>query len=493
MPRPATSSSRVFSSVFLLVMMAVGISGLGLTAFAAESAKKPAPKAATSKTPRPAAKPAGKPAQKPAPKAKTASAPAKRQTPRVGKPLVKPAPRKGTAKGPDAKLLRKGVKIAPSPEPETTSQPLNLPISTICVDADSGVIISESNADVQRPPASMIKLMLMLLVTEGLEAGKWKLDTPITVSARSQGMGGTQVLLKAGDVFPLDHLMHAVAVASANDAAMAVAEGLWGSEADYLKAANARAAELGMTKTVIHGVHGLPPGKGEEFDQTCARDMSLLGRMCVTKPQIMEWVGSRDFQLTESSAVHASTNKLLARMPDCDGLKTGFIRAAGFCITATAKRGDTRLICVVMGHPSKYGRFNDAEKLLEEGFNNFRKVRLVAKGDPVDSPILAEGCNNLMIKLVAQEELWVKMKLSDMPNIKYSAVLPDKITPPVASGAPLGKLILRLDGQQIGEVPLVLPDDLSMCGWVQQGTPPMWGPPAAAKPEKRGGFFRGRM
>lgn len=411
---------------------------------------------------------AGETSKKPPAKKSSVSSTAKKSLPKA--PVRKKAPAKPS-------------KPAPPPPPPPI-------ISTICIDADSGIVISEQNADMVRPPASMIKLLLMLMVVEGLEAKKWTLDTTITVSARAQGMGGTQVLIAAGETWPLEHMMRAIAVASANDAAMAVAESLWGSEAAYLKAANARALEIGMTKTKISGVSGLPPDKGEPFDETTARDMATLGRMCVTKPKIMEWVGTKTYQLRESSAPHESTNKLLTQMPDCDGLKTGFIRAAGFCITATAKRDDIRLIAVVMGHQNKYTRFNDAEALLDAGFKQFRKVRLVRANDTIDTAIPANGCPGGSLKLLTVRDLWVKMKLTDIPNIKFSAVLPESITPPVAVGDVLGTLVLRVNGEKVGEVPLVAPADLSPCGWKldpEIGVSGSW-----VAPKKRGFFFNRR-
>lgn len=407
-------------------------------------------------------------------KKKPAAVPAKKAAPKP--PVKKAVPKKPAPKAPAKK------KAAPSAPPAPV-----IPISTFCVDADTGIVISEMNADIPRPPASMIKLMLMLMVVEGVHAKKWRWDTPVTVTAHAQGMGGTQVLIAAGETWPLEHMMRAVATASANDAAMAVAETLWGSEAAYLKAANARAAELGMTKTIINGVHGLPPGKGEAFDQTTARDMAQLARACVQYPKILEWTAAKSFKLREGAAEHDATNKLLTQMPDCDGLKTGFIRAAGFCIAATAKREDIRLISIAMGYTDKVKRFNDAQQLLEDGFKSFRKVRLVRANDSIDRAVPAVDCTVKQIKLVTADELWVKMRVADLHRVKYSAVLPEVIEPPVIPGNALGKLVLRLDGAQIGEVALLPPANLSLCGWVvdpKAGEEGGWGPP------RKRGFFR---
>lgn len=244
-------------------------------------------------------------------------------------------------------------------------------ISALCVEADTGKVLFEMNADVVRPPASMVKMMQFLLVSEGIQRGDWTLNTPIKASRRARGMGGTQVFLEDGEVWELGRLMQAVAVASANDAAMAVAEGLWGSAEAYLRRSNERARELGMGKSEFHSVHGLPPGKGQEPDRTTARDMAVLARKCAEDPRILAWTSQESMVFRPGEKPYFNTNKLLRRMDDCDGLKTGYIRAAGFCVTATAKRCGKRLIAVVMGHTSANGRFTMARKLLDDAFASF--------------------------------------------------------------------------------------------------------------------------
>lgn len=264
------------------------------------------------------------------------------------------------------------------------TQPAAPEISTICVDASNGAVLSEQNADQQRAPASMVKMIQLLLVAEGLKTGRWTLETPIPISEHAQRMGGTQVFLTKGQTWPLGQLMNAVAVASANDAAMAVAEGLWGSEQAYLEAANLRANELGMSNTIFYSVHGLPPDKGKAGDLTTSRDMAILARHCAQQAQIMEWVGQKEFRFRPGDAVIYNTNKLLWRMENCDGIKTGYTRASGFCVAATAKRDGIRLICVVMGSPSKYGRFNLAKELMEKGFAELRRMQAASEAEPTE-------------------------------------------------------------------------------------------------------------
>jgi len=314
----------------------------------------------------------------------------------------------------------------------------------------------------------MIKLMLMLLVTEGLDAGSWTLETPVSVSRHAEQMGGTQVYLNSSEHWPLGHLMKAVAVASANDAAMAVAEGLWGSEEAYLERVNERAQELDMAHTEFHSVHGLPPSKGEEPDRTTARDMALLGRACMTHDTVRAWVSMKELVFREGSATEYNTNKLLWRMDDCDGLKTGYIRAAGYCVTATAQRNGLRLICVVMGHPNNTARFKLAEDLLNEGFESVKRARLVSREETVGPTVQVSNCETTEVKLNVEEDIWVTAKATDIERMEIEVVAPSEITAPQQVGASLGEVRVMLDGAVIDTSPLVLPMTLEEAGWMRK-------------------------
>ncbi len=351
-----------------------------------------------------------------------------------------------------------GLAVAKSSD-SLTDEP---PISSICIEADSGMIIIEENADIERPPASMLKLIVMLLVAEGIENGKWTLDTPITATALAEGMGGTQVYLKAGETHPLGDLMKAIAVASANDAAVAVAEGLWGSDTACLEAMNTRARELGMAHTQFHSVNGLPPDPGQPSDLTTARDMALLGQTCVRNPQLMEWVGTKEYAFRPGTTEKTNTNKLLVRMDDCDGLKTGFTRAAGFCLTATAKRDGIRLIAVVMGDQSNFDRFNTAQQILENGFSSVTRVQYLAKGQRVAPAVRVYNCANNEINLAAAEDVWITVKQDDKSTLKVVAQLPQYLRAPAEHGAVVGEAEVKLQGQTIATVPLMVPEDLEV-------------------------------
>ncbi|MBI4557184.1 MAG: D-alanyl-D-alanine carboxypeptidase [Candidatus Hydrogenedentes bacterium] len=356
---------------------------------------------------------------------------------------------------------RKAKKPAKVPTPA----PAQIAPSYICVDAESGLVLAESNADEPRPAASMVKMLEFLLVSEGLEQGTWTLDAPLVISRNAEHMGGSQVYLKEGETWTLGRLMPAVAVASANDAAMAVAEGLWGSADAFLKLANQRVKQLGMNDSEFHSVHGLPPDKGEQPDRTTARDMATLARHCVQVPVILGWSSQQSLEFRPGEAIKENTNRLLGRVPGCDGLKTGFTRAAGWCVTATAKRGEIRVIVVVMGFDGDSDRFDLAQHLLEEGFSQIRRVCLITRGKAIEEPVPVANCETPAVRLEAADDLWINVKSEDVGRMKVSASLPKRLRAPVAVGTKVGAVHAQLDGQTLRSVPLVVPADLKAAGW----------------------------
>jgi serine-type D-Ala-D-Ala carboxypeptidase (penicillin-binding protein 5/6) len=341
----------------------------------------------------------------------------------------------------------------------------NLCASHICVVADTGLTIDAHNVDASRAPASMVKMMLMLLVSEGLDKGTWTLDTKITASKHAEAMGGSQVYLKSGEIRTLDELLKAVAVGSANDAAMAVAEGLWRSEGAYLRRANQRAKELGMVDTQLHSVHGLPPDAGEETDRTTAQDMAILAGECVKHARIMKLVGQKELVFRPGDSTKFNTNKLLWRMKGCDGLKTGFTNAAGYCLTATAMRDGIRLIAVVMGCSSLKERFSVTQRVLEEGFAAIDKVPILSTEQYVDPPVAVRNCAVEEVHLIPMEAHAVVMKPGDRERLSYIVDQPRHIRAPKAAGTVLGEVRVELDGIVLATSPLALTQPLEAAGW----------------------------
>lgn len=244
----------------------------------------------------------------------------------------------------------------------------------IVLDAASGAVLHEENADAVSPPASVAKLMTFLVVHDALAAGRLRLDTPVTANAADQSMGGTQVHLAAGETFPVEELLHALMVESANDAAHALCIPAAGSREAFVAAMNARAAQIGMRNTVFRTPHGLPPASRNpnDGDLTTPRDLALLARELVTRTDVLRYSSVRARLFGEgirpTPQPMRNHNKLLLSVEGCDGLKTGFTRAAGFCLVATAKRGDQRVIVAVMGSPDAKTRDAHVARLIKEGF-----------------------------------------------------------------------------------------------------------------------------
>lgn len=243
----------------------------------------------------------------------------------------------------------------------------------VVIDAATGQILKEDHASAVSYPASMVKLANLFVVLDDVKAGKLKLDEPVTVSREVAQVGGRQVWLKEGEIFPLEELIYATLIHSANDAATALAIRASGSREAHAVRMTAKAREIGLRNTVFHNVHGLPPGKGQEPDITSALDMALLAKALLEQhPEILQYtsISLRPFREEGKDGLVQldSSNNLLGKVPGCDGLKTGYFYAGGFSITATAQRDGRRVIAVILGSKNYKVRDAKAAEWLETGF-----------------------------------------------------------------------------------------------------------------------------
>lgn len=237
-------------------------------------------------------------------------------------------------------------------------------------EADDGRVLEGRNLTLRWPLASLTKLMLAMVVVERVESGALRLEDQITASKNAEGMGGTQVFLKAGETFSLDELMTAVLVESANDAAFAVAEHVAGSADLFVAQMNLQARSLGLENTEFHNVHGLPASNGGAENLSTCLDMIRLARAALEHPQILAWTSIAQTTFRNGTLVITNKNKLVGRMPGVDGLKTGYTRKAGFNVVATAVEGEKRLIVVVLGSPQSKVRDRFALEKFRENFAN---------------------------------------------------------------------------------------------------------------------------
>jgi D-alanyl-D-alanine carboxypeptidase (penicillin-binding protein 5/6) len=239
-------------------------------------------------------------------------------------------------------------------------------IGAIVVDAWSGEVLFEDRADETCYPASVIKLMDLLLILEDAERGDIRLTDPVIATAEAARMGGSQVYLKEHETFTADEMLYALMVQSANDAAVALAIWRTGSKEAFVPRMNARAAELGMTRTRFESVHGLPPSEGQKPDTTTARDLSRLGRALVQRSDVLPYTSTKQRAFRDGTFGMSNHNHLLGQ-GGCDGLKTGYFRAAGYSSLTTAERDGRRVVVAVTGSVSRSIRDQNAARLLAEG------------------------------------------------------------------------------------------------------------------------------
>lgn len=257
----------------------------------------------------------------------------------------------------------------------------------IVVDAATGKVLFEDNADTKGYPASVTKLMVLLVILEAVESRHLTLHEPVTVTAEASRIGGSQVYLKEHEVFPVDELLYALIVQSANDAATALAIHYAGSKQAFVELMNKHAQKLGMRSTVFHSVHGLPPGRGQRPDISTPRDIARLCQELLKKPKALKYTSTKERPFRPDAAepfIMRSHNYLLKNMTGCDGLKTGYFSAAGFSIAATASRNGKRAIAVVFGAVDRKVRDAKAKEILSKGL--MLLVTNTPPSDPAPAP-----------------------------------------------------------------------------------------------------------
>lgn len=339
--------------------------------------------------------------------------------------------------------------------------------SAVIMEASGGQVLLEKNADEKKPPASVTKVMTLLLIFDALADGTITPDTEVTTSEYAASMGGSQVFLEAGEKQTVDTMIKCIAVASANDACVAMAEKIAGSEPAFVEKMNQRSAGLGMTNTHFVNCNGLDT----EGHLTTARDIALMSRELITRfPEVFDYTtiwmenithvtqrGSSEFGLS-------NTNKLLRSYNGCNGLKTGSTSKALFCVSATALRNDIQLISVIMAGPDSKTRFKEAAQLLDYGFG---KCRLYTDEEQMKYPPLKvrKGVQNQVTCHVKETFRYLDTDGKDLAGIQRSIQLADTVTAPVQEGDTAGYLIYTLDGKEIGRSELVFDENVEKAGY----------------------------
>ena len=335
--------------------------------------------------------------------------------------------------------------------------------AVLLMEADSGQIIFEMNADAPRPVASVTKVMTILLTLEQLAAGRVGVDDVITISPEASGMGGSQVLLDTGERQTVGTLLKCMIVGSANDAAVALAEALYGSEALCVDAMNRRAEELGMANTRFENCTGLPA----QGQHTTARDVAVMSRQMFSHPDYFQYasVWMEDLDHGDGRVTQlVNTNKLLKLYDGCDGGKTGSTNEAGYCVSATARRSDMRLIAVVLGAGSGKERFAIARQMFDYGFANYRKYPVAVRGTRVKGTLPVTGGERDGVVLMLDGDLTLLVNRGDEQRVQLSPDLPESLTAPVHEGQRAGSVVVCVEGREIARIPVVAAESVAARG-----------------------------
>lgn len=331
--------------------------------------------------------------------------------------------------------------------------------SAILIEASTGKILFEKNSHEKLSPASMTKMMSMLLVMEAIENDVIKWDDIITVSQRASSMGGSQILLEVGEKMSVEDLFKGVAVGSANDAVVALSEAVAGSVEEFVEMMNKRASELGLTDTNFKNPHGLD----EVNHYSSAHDMSIIARELLKHEKVLEFSSIYEDYLrkgTDREFWLVNTNKLVRFNPIVDGLKTGYTKTAGYCLTATASKNNMRLIAVVMKEPDTTTRNSEVTEMLDYGYAKYKLEKVVDKND-VLKEIKISKAKDETVKIVPVNDVNIIMnKSTKLGNITYDLNI-NKITVPTKKGTCVGKLSIKENNKIVDTIDVTIKNDVS--------------------------------
>ena len=353
--------------------------------------------------------------------------------------------------------------VRTAPMEETVPVEITAP-SAMLVEAETGTVIFEKNADEQRPVASVTKLMTLLLTFEALEEGTVSLEDQVTVSRAAAGQIGSQALLDAGAVYSLKELLKSTIIASANDSAYALAEYLAGTETDFVARMNERSQELGMTDTVYVNCTGLPV----EGQHTTARDVALLSCQMCTHPEYFTYGAVWMDTLTHPSGhYHYLYRRGTDRVLACDGLKTGSADDSKYCLSCTAEKNGMRLIAVVLGASASQTRFNEARAMLDYGFNGYKRVTVLQKGDRLGQKVKVHLGMQDEVDVAAGSGLSMLIKLGQEKQLSLEVELPEEVEAPLKAGDALGVLRVKLGDRVVARLAAVAAEDVGMPGLLE--------------------------
>ena len=335
--------------------------------------------------------------------------------------------------------------------------------SALLMDMTTGAVLYEQNAHEKLAPASVTKVMTMLLIMEAIDSGKIAWDDTVTVSEAAAAKGGSQIYLKVGETMSVSDMLKSVAVSSANDCACALAEHVAGSEKAFVEKMNIRAAQLGMNDTHFVNCSGLDDDPDAKNHLTCAYDIALMSReLMLGHPEIQKFTTIWMDTVRDGAFGLSNTNKLIRFYPGATGLKTGFTSAAGYCLSATAQRDGLSLIAVVMGAKTSQERFAGCKSMLDYGFANYALIEPEA---PTSNTIPVKLGTQTVVEAVPGEDVKLLIDKGQKDQINVQVTLEEHLTAPISKGQKVGALTVRVGEQVLSQVPMVARETVPRLTW----------------------------
>lgn len=338
--------------------------------------------------------------------------------------------------------------------------------SAILIENSTGKIIYEKNAHEKLAPASMTKLMTMLLVMEELEAGRLKETDIVTISEKASRMGGSQIFLQTGSKISVKDLIKGIAIASANDASVAIAEKISGTDSKFIDLMNKRSKELQLKNTHFKNAHGLD----DDDHYSTAHDMAIIALELIKHPQILEYTSIYEEYLTKDDGTQiwlVNTNKLVRFYEGIDGLKTGYTTKAGYCLTATGKKENLRYIATVMGADTSPNRNSDIVNMMNYGFNSFKLNTIIEKDKELGKIKINQGKNQHGTLILLEEATELLKNTEDAKKYDYDIKTKKKITAPIKTGDEVGTLELKDEkGKVIKKINLTIKENIKKANFL---------------------------
>ncbi|HEO8418799.1 D-alanyl-D-alanine carboxypeptidase family protein [Niallia sp. FSL W8-0635] len=336
--------------------------------------------------------------------------------------------------------------------------------SAILIDRDTGTIMYEKNSEEKLPPASMTKIMTMLLIMEAIDQGKLKLDEKIRTSEHAASMGGSQIFLEPGEEMTTEEMLKGIAIGSGNDAAVAVAERLAGSEDEFVNLMNKKAKELGLESTKFQNVTGLPV----EDHYSSAKDMALMAKELLKYEDITKFTGTYEDYLREDTDKKfwlVNTNRLVKFYPGVDGLKTGFTAEAKYCLTATAMKNGMRVIAVVFGAPTSKERNAQVTKMLDYAFSQYETHPLHKREEAIGKVKVSKGSEKEITAVTSEPISILTKKGEKIDKLEKVITMNKNVKAPIEKGQEIGKITYKQDGKTLVTSPLVAQKEVKQAKW----------------------------